>query len=158
MPRRTEGRAKNRRNGVFILSSAPSRAGVEGWPGAGKDRSGLQTSPVSWLGGSSAPIDCYYFMGPVRGLPVALPFVAGANLERGSRAVSNAPQWPRQYLFRLTVARRRRLFHVRPRCLPELTHRLPVHEVRDDCGGPAPASFRGRCELFKCRGLAAAFG
>ena len=49
--------------------------------------------------------------------------------------MSDAPQWPQQYLFRLTVARRRRLAsRVAPR-LPELTHRLPVHEVRGDCGG-----------------------
>src|SRR5579859_574475 len=38
-------------------------------------------------------------------------------------------------LFRLTVARRRRLFHVWPQRLRGRTHRLPVHEVRGDCGG-----------------------
>ena len=39
-----------------------------------------------------------YFMGPVRGLPVALPIISDAILVGGSLAVSDAPQWPQQYL------------------------------------------------------------
>src|SRR6476646_11266405 len=38
-------------------------------------------------------------------------------------------------LFRLTVARRRRLFAYGPSGWRGQTHRLPVHEVRGDCGG-----------------------
>ncbi len=37
-------------------------------------------------------------MGPVLGLPVALPFISGAISERDSRTVSDTPQWPQQYL------------------------------------------------------------
>jgi hypothetical protein len=40
-----------RRRVVFILSSAPSRAGVEGCPVRGWRSHRLQVSPVSWLGG-----------------------------------------------------------------------------------------------------------
>src|SRR4029077_15949872 len=41
MQRRTAGRTKNRRSRIFMFSSAPSRAGVEGWPGAWKRSLGL---------------------------------------------------------------------------------------------------------------------
>src|SRR5277367_478496 len=118
----------------FMVSSAPSRAGVEGWPGDQKIARAcrLRRSP------GLAAVPSRFALtqrGWCSGLPVALPFISGANLERGTRGVSDAPQWPRQYFFRLTVARRRRLVSRVTPALLELTHRLPVHEVRDGCGG-----------------------
>ena len=57
-----------------MVSSAPSRAGVEGWPGEWKEnRPGLRTSPVSWLGGSSVRADKVQ-RGRCRAFPLALPF------------------------------------------------------------------------------------
>src|SRR5437588_4976448 len=50
-------RKEVRRRVVFILSSAPSRAGVEGCPMRQIGIARLRTSPVSWLGGSSGPFD-----------------------------------------------------------------------------------------------------
>jgi len=48
-----------------------------------KDRSGLRTSPVSWLGGSSSPL-VVVSTGPLRGLPAALPvFLAQSLWEDG---------------------------------------------------------------------------
>src|SRR5216683_3257026 len=106
-----------------FFSSAPSRAGVEGCPDSSflrvcrrkrrnseNCKSGLRTSPVSWLGG----VACKH------------PSRTGI-----SKQFALCSGWLAN--FRLTVARRRRLA-----CLPPIsrrTLRLPVHEVRDDCGG-----------------------
>src|SRR6266699_7254179 len=109
-----------RRRVVFILSSAPSRAGVEGCPMRQIGIARLRTSPVSWLGGSSGPFES----GPLRGLPAASPS-EGATGRSGLRI----------HLIRLTVARRRRLTTWRfRRGRLEPAIRLPEHEVRGECG------------------------
>jgi len=82
------------RRSVAILSSAPSRAGVEGCPVRRKCIARLRTSPVSWLGGSSGPLNedrCGAF-------PAGSPS-EGATGRSGLRNKLNP----------LTVARRRRL-------------------------------------------------
>src|SRR5580692_9003023 len=97
MPRRTAGRTKNRRSRIFILSSAPSRAGVEGWPGAWKRSLGLADF-AGLLAWRAVPTPFMVISrGQCGGLPVAPPAILARSLA-GSRGVSDAPQWPQLYL------------------------------------------------------------
>src|SRR5262249_18007146 len=99
-PRNARSRKAEKRSSVFMGSSAPSRAGVEGCLLRRVARKKLQISPVSWLGG-----------GGTRYLPTALrksvavfgelTFFSANRCDR-----SNCDRGDR---LRLTVARRRRL-------------------------------------------------
>src|SRR5580704_1134949 len=98
MPRRTAGRTKNRRSRIFILSSAPSRAGVEGWPGARKRSLGLAdfAGLLAWR--QFHPHGSLISKGAGARPSRSAARFRNAILVEGSRAVSDAPQWPRQYL------------------------------------------------------------
>lgn len=63
-------------NGFHFSPPLPLARELKVGPARGKDRSGLRTSPVSWLGGSSVPVST----GPVPGLPAALPLISDCDL------------------------------------------------------------------------------
>jgi hypothetical protein len=126
-----------------MVSSAPSRAGVEGWPGVAKNnRSGLRTSPVSWLGGSSVPACRYIIGGRCEAFPWRCPlFLEAIFLERiasSERCAAVAAAVPYSAL---QSRGGDGLFHVHPRRWPGERTVFPCTKSAvivwgASCGGP----------------------